>query len=127
MSPLRENLIREMQLRRFAASTQKAYLGAVVGLVRHYHVSPDRLTPQQVQDYLLFLSNQRQLQWNTLTVVTSGLMFFYRQTLGRQDMALAIPARRTPRHLPDILSALELQQLFACAENPKHRALLMTA
>jgi len=115
-----------MQLRRLAASTQKAYLGAVVGLVRHYRTSPDQLTAEQIQDYLLFLSNQRQLQWNSLNVITSGLAFFYIKTLRREDFTLAIPACKAPRRLPDILSAEELQRLFASAQSPKHRALLMT-
>ena len=126
MSALRERLIREMQLRWFAASTQKSYVGAVVGLVKHYRVSPDRLTAQQVQDYLLFLVNERHLQWSTLNVITCGLRFFYTNTMHRHDVALAIPARKMPQHLPDVFSAEELQELFASAGNAKHRALLMT-
>jgi site-specific recombinase XerD len=52
------------------------------------------------------------------------LRFFYTVTLDRQDLALAIPPRKTPRHLPQVLSGVELQRLFD-VENPKHRVLLM--
>ena len=37
-----------------------------------------------------------------------------------------MPRRRNPRQLPEILSAKELEALFATVEYPQHRALLMT-
>jgi integrase/recombinase XerD len=126
MGVLRDRMIRELQLRRFAPATQKAYLEAVVGLTKHFGVAPDQLTAHQVQDYLLFLMLERRLQWNTVNAIASGLTFFYTQTLRRPDIALAMPSRRTPRRLPEILSAAELEALFAAADNQQHRALLMT-
>jgi site-specific recombinase XerD len=119
-------MIRELQLRGYAAPTQKAYLEAVQGLAKHFLISPDRLTAEQVQDYLLFLMTERKLQWSTVHTIAAGLTFFYTQTLKRPDIALAIPARRTPRRLPEIYSAQELQRLFAAAPPGKPRAVLMT-
>ena len=126
MGVLRDRMIRELQLRRFAPATQKAYLEAVVGLTKHFGIAPDRLSPSQVQDYLLYLMTERHLQWNSVNTIVSGLTFFYTQTLRRPEVALAIPCRRSPRPLPEILSAAELEALFAAADNPQHRALLMT-
>jgi integrase/recombinase XerD len=126
MGVLRDQMIRAMQLRRFAGTTQKAYLEAVVGLTRHFRVAPDQLTATQVQDYILYLLTQRQLQWNTVNVITTGIKFFYSHVVQRPDIAPAIPPRRTPRPLPEILSAGELERLFAATTNPKHRLLLMT-
>jgi integrase/recombinase XerD len=126
MGVLREQMIRELRLRRYAAATQKAYLEAVVGLTKHFRISPDQLSARQVQDYLLYLMCERHLHWNTVNAICSGLTFFYSQVLKRPDVAMAMPLRRTPRQLPEILSADELQNLFAAADNPQHRALLMT-
>jgi integrase/recombinase XerD len=126
MGMLRDQMIRAMQLRRFAGATQKAYLEAVVGLTKHFMVSPDQLTASQVQDYILYLLSKRQLQWNTVNVITTGIKFFYSHVVQRPDIAPAIPPRRTPRPLPEILSAVELERLFAATSNPKHRMLLMT-
>jgi site-specific recombinase XerD len=126
MGVLRDRMIRELQLRRFAPATQKAYLEAVVGLTKHFGLAPDQLSAHQVQDYLLYLMNERHLQWNSVNTIASGLTFFYTQTLRRLDIACALPVRRTPRRLPEILSAAELEALFAAADNPQHRALLMT-
>jgi integrase/recombinase XerD len=126
MSALREQLIRELQLRRYSPSTQKHYVSAVRGLAAYYRVAPDQLNPHQVQDYLLYVMQQRQLCWNSVNSIVSALKFFYSHTLKRFDIVLSIPERRTPRRLPEIFSAEELQRLFAAAANPRDRALLMT-
>jgi integrase/recombinase XerD len=126
MGVLRDQMIRELRLRRYAPATQKAYLEAVVGLTKHFRIAPDQLSAQQVQDYLLHLMMERKLHWNTVNTICSGLTFFYTQTLKRPDVAAAMPLRRTPRQLPEVLSAAELQALFAAADNQQHRALLMT-
>lgn len=126
MGMLRDRMIRELRLRRYAPGTQKSYLEAVVGLTKHFRIAPDQLSAKQVQDYLLYLMMERKLHWNTVNTICSGLTFFYTQTLKRPDVAAAMPLRRTPRQLPEVLSALELQALFAAADNQQHRALLMT-
>lgn len=126
MGVLRDRMIRELQLRRYAPNTQKTYLEAVVGLTKHFGIAPDRLTAVQVQDYVLHLMNVRHLQWNSVNTIVSGLTFFYTQTLRRPDVALALPCRRNPRPLPEIFSAAELEVLFAAATKQQHRALLMT-
>lgn len=127
MGELRDRMIRELQLRRLAPATHKAYLEAVTGLAKRYGIAPDQLRVEQVQDYLVHLLSERGLQWNTVNVVSSGLKFFYRQVAKRPEVALAIPPRRHARHLPEILSAAELLRLFAATSRPKDRALLMTS
>ena len=52
MTPLRNEMIRQLQLQRYAPATQKLYVGEVVKLARFYDQSPDRLTLQQLRDYL---------------------------------------------------------------------------
>jgi integrase/recombinase XerD len=126
MGVLRDKMIRELQLRRYAAATQKAYLEAVVNLTKHFRIAPDQLSATQVQDYLLYLMIERKLHWNTVNTICSGLTFFYTQTLKRPDVAASMPLRRNPRQLPEILSTQELEALFAAVEHPQHRALLMT-
>ncbi len=125
MSALSDRMVRDMQLRRFAGSTQETYLREVERLAQHLHQPLDSIDQRQLQDYILFLLTERQLAWSSVNVIVAALRFFYTVTLGRRDLALAIPPRKKPQHLPEILSAQELQRLFDL-ENPKHRVLLMT-
>jgi site-specific recombinase XerD len=127
MGALKDRMVREMQLRRLASGTQGLYVRAVTQLARHYGRSPDQIGAEQVKDYLLHLLTVRHLNWSTVNTAAAGIRFFYAETLGRGEVARAIPPRRTPRRLPEILSARELERLFAGTSNLKHRTLLMTA
>ncbi len=114
-----------MKLRRFAPSTQEAYVSAVADLAKYYNQSPDLLDKEKIQGYLLYLMEERRLAWSTCNVAVSGLRFFYTQTLGINSMSLGIPPMKTQKKLPEILSSEEIERLFKCAFDIKHRAVLM--
>ena len=123
---MRQKMINEMTLRRFAPSTQIAYLSAVEGLAKYYKQSPARITREMIQDYLLHLLQKRKLEWSSCNVIVCGLRFFYTHTIGKDSMFLSIPPRKKVYQLPEILSTEELERLFAVVTNQKHRTLLMT-
>jgi site-specific recombinase XerD len=127
MTPLREKMVRDMQLRRLSDNTQRVYVHAVFALAKRYMTSPDQISNQQVQDYVLYMLNDRKLTWSTCDTYVAGLLFFYGVTLGRTSMRLAIPPRKSEKRLPEILSADEINRLFVAVHNLKHRVLLETA
>jgi Phage integrase family/Phage integrase, N-terminal SAM-like domain len=130
MSPLREQLLRELQLRRYAPSTQKHYVSAVHGLAAYYRVSPDQLSATQVQDYLLYVMQQRQLNWNTVNTIASGLKFFYSQVLKRPDIRAYWKIARPPvwlfpsKNPQRPLSQCTARRIFTMA---KHQAGILKA
>lgn len=127
MTPLREKMIKAMQLRGLAKTTQESYLRRVTGLATHYHRAPDQLTKEEIQEYVRQLSVDRSLAWSTVNVTVCALRLLYEQVLGWDDTQFSIPKRRTVSKLPVILGREELEQLFGVLRNRKHRALLMTA
>src|SRR5215216_10919 len=126
MRDLRIKMINAMSVRRFSPKTQQAYLAAVAGLAKFYNQSPDSISPDKIQDYLLHLTVERGLSWSSCNVAVSALRFFYIETLHWERISLPIPPRKKPSRLPEILSRQELDRLFACACSPKSRLLLMT-
>jgi integrase/recombinase XerD len=126
MNPLRQKMLNDMKLRRFAANTQESYVSAVAGLAKHYKQSPDLLDKEKIQAYLLHLMEGRKLSWGSCNVVVSALRFFYTQTLGMDSMHLGIPPMKTQTKLPEVLSVEEITRLFQCTRNLKHRTILMT-
>jgi len=127
MGILQEKMSRDMSVRNFAANTIKSYLRSVRDLAKYYMIPPDRLTQEQVLDYIYFLIKERKLAPGSVNAVTTGLRFFYKETMGMEDMARAIPPRKKARKLPEIFNADELSRLFAVISNQKHRVMLMTA
>lgn len=127
MTPLREKMIKAMQLRGLADSTQQSYLRRVTALAKHYQRPPDQLTKEEIQEYVRQLSVDRSQAWSTVNVTVCALRLFYEQVLGWDDARFSLPKRRTASKLPVILCREELERLFGVLRNRKHRALLMTA
>ncbi len=126
MKPLRRKMLNDLCVRNLAENTQQSYLNAVTGLAQYYHRSPDQLSSQEVQDYLLYLSQEKHLAWQSCNTIRYGLQFFYYVTLAWPATHFYLPSAKEPSKLPEILSHEELVRLFTVATNRKHRALLMT-
>ena len=76
MTQLRQKMIRAMELENLSANTQRRYLAAVTGLAKHYHQSLDQLTKEMIEDYLLYLKNDKGHAPNSCASALSGLRFF---------------------------------------------------
>ena len=127
MGALREQMDGDLVVRGMSVRTREAYLGAVAQLAKYYQRTPDRISEQEVQQYLLYLIQERKLAWSSCNVAAQGLRFFYRVTLKKSEAQFAIPHARQPQKLPQILSREEVARLIELTTNLKHRAMLMTA
>ncbi len=77
ISPLRQRMIEDMQMRRLAPRTQEAYIRAVKNFARYLGRSPDTATAEDLRQYQLHLvkSNVSNI---TLNATIVGLRFFLR-------------------------------------------------
>lgn len=126
MTPLRKQMIRELELQRKSACTIKQYILAVRHLARHFDRPPDAISVEEIRDYLHYLIHERKLAFNTCNQRLAAFKFLYRQVLARKDFDLRVPFKR-PGRLPEPLSRREVARLIDAALNRKHRVLLMTA
>ena len=126
MTPLRERMIEDLQLRRLSPHTQEAYIRAVAQLAKHYHRSPDQLTHEQVRAYLVHLVRDRQVSSSSFNQVRCALQFFYRVTLRKDWILEGIVCAKMEKKLPVILSRAEVAQFLDAIRQPKYRALFMT-
>jgi integrase/recombinase XerD len=127
MTPLRQRMIDAMVLRGFAARTQETYLIAVGQLARHHHCSPELLTDEQVQAYLLYLLQERQRSRSTVNLTSCAVRFLVCEVLGQTERRPQIPMGRTPQRLPEVLSRAEVAALLAVPMSLKARTFLTTA
>ena len=127
MTPLRRRMTEDLILRNRTPKTIQAYIGWVADFARYFHASPDRLGPEHVRSYLLHLLQERQASWNVYRQARLALRFFYTVTLGREWVVAQVARPKVPKKLPVVLSPDEMARFLDALENPKHRALLMTA
>ena len=83
MTPLRRRMIDDMTLRNFTPKTIQAYVRCVARFALYFLTSPDRLGPEHIRAYLLYLLQVRHVSLSYYRGTRSALRFFYRVTLAR--------------------------------------------
>jgi site-specific recombinase XerD len=126
MTPLRQKMIEDMQLRGLAERTQQSYVAAVRGLAQYYGKSPAIISEGELRAYLLYLKNEKQAAASTCMQVLCGLKFLYQNTLGRSWPILDFVKPALERKLPVVLSRAEVERILGCLRRPHYRACLST-
>lgn len=123
---LRERMSQDLQLQGKAQRTRVGYLREIRKLACFYNLAPDKLSQQQVADYLLHLIDECQFAPGSLKVTYSALKFFYRTTCPRDWDCLEklrVPKQKT---LPDVLTIEQVHQLIAEVRLHHHAAFCWT-
>lgn len=126
MTPLRERMIQDLEIRNYSAKTIEAYVYNVANFAKFFRKSPEILGPEEIRNYQLYLVNDRKVSWAVLTQTVCGLRFLYGKTLKREMAIEYIPFAKKPRMLPVVLSKQEVARFLGHVENLKHRTVLET-
>src|SRR6202163_3376249 len=106
ISPLRQRMLEDMNMRRFVPDTQREYIRAVKKLASFLGRSPDTATPEELRAFQLHLT-ETGLQPQSINATVTALRFFFK--------------------LPRVLSPEEVLRLLEAAPGPKHKAALSVA
>jgi site-specific recombinase XerD len=123
MTPLRQALIDECQIRGYSERTRDSYLYAVTQLAKYYHQSPDTVSDEQLEQYFRSLSLERGLSSATIHLQLNGIHFLYKYVLKR-TFSIDIVWPKQPRTIPTLLSKAEVKQIVAHCRHDKYRTML---
>ena len=125
MSPLKQRMLEDMQLRNFSAGTQRSYTHYVEGYASYFNQSPAKLGLDDIRNYQLHLIEQRQLSPNSINCFLSAVQFLYTETLDMPWSKQQFSRMKVPEKLPVVLSEEEVLAFFRHIGILKHRAILM--
>ena len=109
MTPLRQRMTEDMQVRNLSPRTQATYILQVSLFARHFHRLPQGMGPEEIRAYQVFLVKQKKLATNSVSLAVAALRFLYRITLKKEwTFEEVIPAPQKPQKLPVILSPEEV-------------------
>jgi site-specific recombinase XerD len=128
MTPLRAKYQRDLTVRGLAPRTQQSYTSYVADLARHYQRSPDRLSYEQVVDWIHHLIRERHLAPSSVNIAVNAVRFLYAVTLRRNvaDLLAAIPHMKRNTRRAEVYAKSELEALLTAPTQPRDRAFLMT-
>jgi integrase/recombinase XerD len=126
VSPLRQKLIDDMNMRHFSVATQRNYIRDVARFASFLRRPPDTATTEDVRQFQLAQS-EAGVPVPTMNSVVSALRFFFTNTLDRPDLARKLVRVSRPRNLPVVLSRDEVARLLNATTSLKHQAALSVA
>jgi integrase/recombinase XerD len=126
MTPLRQRMIEDMQLRGLSPLTQRAYLQAVKQFAQYYGKSPDHITDEELRQYFLYLYNHKHVARSTATVALCAIKFLFEHTLRQPWPTLDLLRPRPTHKLPIVLSIDEVWRILVQLRLPSYRACLST-
>jgi len=124
VTPLKQRMLEDLQIRQFSPTTIRIYLHAIAEFARHFNKPPDQLGAEHVRRYQLFLVKEKNVAPSTYIQAVCALRFLYTHTLNRKVAIERIPFPRRERKLPVILSREEVKALLEAPKNLRHRTLL---
>ena len=126
VSPLRQRLIDDMNMRGFSRETQRNYIRDVGRFATFLRRPPDTATADDVRRFQV---EQREagVPVPTMNSIVSALRFLFTQTLDRPDLARRLIRTGHARKIPVVLSLDEVTRLLDATTCLKHQAALAVA
>ena len=124
MDAVREQMMKDLQLKGITPRTQKKYLREVKIMADYFAKPLEELGEKEVKDYLVHMLETRRLSRGTYRGYVAGIKFLYRTTLNREEVVEKIQYPRAKKTLPVVLDLAEIKAMLSVTENLKHRALL---
>jgi site-specific recombinase XerD len=126
ISPLRQRLIDDMNVRRFSRETQRNYIRDVGRFATFLGRSPDTATAEDVRRFQIEQGDLG-VPIPTMNSIVSALRFFFTVTIDRPDLSRKLVRTAHPRNLPVVLSRDEVARLLNATTCIKHQAALSVA
>ncbi len=125
MTLLRQRMLDALLIRGYSVRTQQSYLAAVTDLARYYHCSPDTLSLEAIQQWLLYLVKERHLSPSSCHLYFNGVSFLFLNVLHHadfRDYGFQLPKRK--QCIPELLTQQQVARLLKQPSRLTHYLLL---
>ena len=114
--------LRALKLQGMSDATLDSYARAVRRIATHFDRSPDRLTPDQLEEYFAQLIESH--SWSTVKIDRNGLQFFWQYVLKTDWQWVKMIKAPNVQSLPDILTPTEVERLILATRKLRYRVFL---
>ena len=126
MNVLPARMIEDLQLHGLSTSTQALYVQAVRQLAEYYRKPPDQITEEELRQYFLYLTKDKQVAPSTFRIALCGIKFYYECTLHRQWKTLELVRSPKENKLPVVLTIDEVHRILGCVHQLRFQVCLST-
>jgi len=120
-------LIDEMQLRNYSPRTIETYSDLLSKVENFFHLSLEKITPQQFKDYLHHRIMDEGISTSLVNQSISAFKILQTDVLKKDWEQIRIKRPRREKKLPVVLSLSEVESMISSTQNIKHKVILMLA
>lgn len=120
-------MLQEMRIRNYSERTIRSYISSIAHLAKHYNLSPEKITCQQVKSYAYHLIQNKQVSVSSINQLISAWKIFQVDVLGNEWEEFRLKRPRREKKIPQVLSQEEALKLIEAPKNMKHRTILKLA
>lgn len=113
-----------MEIRNYSPRTVQAYVAMLATASKYFHLSPDKITIDQLKDYLHYCTKDRGLSVSTINQTINAFRILFQDVLGISWETIKIKRPRKNKHLPVILSKEEVSKMIELTVNLKHKTII---
>jgi len=112
---------------RYSANTIKTYKDCFCEFINYFSSKEiDDITQEEIQAYLLYLVEERQISVSYQNQVINSIKFYFEKVLKGSRRVYYIERPRKEKILPSVLSEAEVKLIIENIANLKHKCLIMT-
>ena len=100
MTPLRQRMLDDLRIRNYSPSTVRAYIRSVADFAEHFKKSPEKLGPEEIRSYQLFLLNEKRVKLSSYIQAICALRFLYRTHYAAESTSTGFRFRGTKKSCP---------------------------
>lgn len=121
---LYKRYLNELTLQGKSQRTIEAYSRSIRKISAFFNCSPDRLTTDQIKEYLLHLIETR--SWSAVKIARNAIQFFYKYVLNRQWEWINIVKPPRVQPLQDVLTQEELSLIISHTRKLSYQTYYLT-
>jgi integrase/recombinase XerD len=116
----------KLKLKGYSSSTQRTYRQHYSEFAQFYNdIHPTDISELDIQNYLLFLVEQKKLSTSAQNQAINSIKFFYEKVLKQERKVYAIERPMKEFRLPEVLSQEEIMRIAEAPSNLKHKLILL--
>lgn len=125
MGELQQRMEERLKLEGYSYRTRKTYIQHIKLFVAYHKKDPRQLAACDVERYLLYLLDEKEVFHSYVNQSVSAIKYFYGKVLNQPLKMASFPRPKKARKLPVVLSEQEVLRILAQIRNLKHQAIIM--
>jgi len=125
MGELKDKMKMQLKLEGYSPRTIKTYLLHIKQLVAYYGKEPQSITADEIEKYLLYLIDEKQVSHSYVNQAVNAIKYFYGKVLKQPIKIKHLPRPKKSKKLPVVLSEQEVLRILGQIRNLKHQAIIM--